>query len=185
MKVEKTLAVLMAILPLVYLAVIALFLLTELDNALYTALSFLVLLGLILAICFATLTKGTNRKFLATANVWMLSTNAAVFLAEIIWYAVSYRDVYIEERNGAMGGGLLLFLILLICTPHWLTYLFTRVCAAINCYRVTKEVNADRSTILHIFAHLIPIVDLFSAIFVLRKVKPCQVCQQPTIDTHK
>ena len=85
MKVEKTLAVLIAILPLVYLAVIALFLLTELDNALYTALSFLVLLGLILSICFAALTKGTNRKFLATANVWMLSTNAAVFLAEIIF----------------------------------------------------------------------------------------------------
>ena len=184
MKLEKTLAVFMALWPVIFLAISGLFILLELDGALFISLIIFVLFGLVFSIAFTIRTQGAKPQFLAKSNILMLGANAAVFLAEMIWLTVSYCDVYTEESNGAMGGGLLLFLILLICAPHWLTYLFTRICAAINCYRVTKDVNADRSTILHIFAHLIPIVDLFSAILVLRKVKPCQVCQQPTIDTH-
>ena len=182
MKQNKALTVLMVLHPIIFLAITGLFIWTESDHVLFTAQSVFVLSGLICCIVFSIRTKDTPAKFLSASNVWILSVNLAVFLAEMVWYTVSYMDVIAEESKGAQEGGLLLFLILVVCLPHWLVYFFTRICAAINCNRATKDLNANMTKTLHILLHLIPLVDLFSAIFVLRKVKACQSCQQPTIE---
>ena len=184
MKDKKLLAVFMTLWPVIFSAISALFISLELDGALFISLIIFVLFGLVFSIAFTIRTQGAKPQFLAKSNILMLGANAAVFIAEMIWLAVSYYNVYTEESNGAMGGGLLLFLILLICAPHWLTYLFTRICAAINCYRATKDLKAEPFRTLHTLAHMIPIVDLFSAITVFLKVKAYQLCQQPTIDVE-
>ena len=181
---KKTLAILTALLPAVYAASVEIsaFFRVE-DEALFTIFGILLLIGFLIPVWFATITAKADKKFLAACNLWFYGGNLLLLACEIVLWIIRYQEVRIAEQNGGMEGGLGLALLILLYLPHWSNYLVVRIVGAISTARTLKGVSGENTRMAHTFLQLIPVVDLVSAIWVLRKVKAFQACQQPPIET--
>lgn len=180
---KKLFTVLTVLLPLAYVLGMIVFLyISPEDEVLFAVLGGITLLGLVICTVFSVITSKADRKFLAVTDIWILAVNLVLYVAEAVWWLVAYVQVRIGEQNGAMEGGLALVLLIFFYTPHWITYLFSRICASINCERVLKDVCGNGVKTFHIILHFFPFTDLISAIWVLRRVNQFQHCQQPPIE---
>lgn len=153
------------------------------DELLFGFLGVYLLLGLFITVLHTVLFRQESPKTVATANLWITVSNLIVFLSCILLLIIRMEETRIAEENGAMEGGLGIFLLIVVYLPHWITYLLARISCAIGCARIWKGrkdgVLGDSLTVLC----LIPVLDLISVIVVLRKVKHCQCFQEPPIET--
>ena len=181
---KKLFAVLTALFPLIYaISMLILAVLGTEDEALFTVLGILLLVGILLPVAFAATSGKAQRKFLALCNLWFYACNLLIFAGELILWVVRFRENQIASQNGAWEGGLVLVLLFLLYLPHWTVYLVVRIVGAISTARTLKGVSEDSTRMSHTFLQLIPVVDLVSAILVLRKVNRFLSCQQPPIET--
>ena len=139
------------------------------------------LLGLIATVLYSVLTRLDSPASAVKANIWILASNLLVFACCLILLTVRFIENRIAEENGAMEGGLLIFLLIVVFLPHWLTYLMARIAGAVCCSKKWpgRKVHGELLGVLS----LIPVADLIIAIILLRKVNPSQRCQQPPIAT--
>ena len=109
---KKVFAVLTALLPAVYLVSIGLSAVYGAeDKALFTILGLLLVIGFLLPVWFAFLAANADKKFLAVCNLWFYGGNLFLFATEIALWIHSYIENRIAAQNGAMEGGLVLFLL--------------------------------------------------------------------------
>ena len=116
-------------------------------------------------------------------NLWVIGGNLLLYTAEIIWLIVQAIDVLKQAQNGAMEGGLGIFLLIVLYLPHWINYLVCRIVAAVQCCRGLKGICSSGKAGIYAILHIFPVLDIISAILVLRKVKTFQRNQQPPIET--
>ena len=180
---KKLFAVLTALLPAIYAASVEIsaFLRVE-DEALFTIFGILLLIGFLIPVWFAVLTAKADKKFLAVCNLWFYGGNLLLLACEIALWIIRFHENKIAEMNGGMEGGLGLALLILLYLPHWSNYLVVRIVGAISTARTLKGISGENTRMAHTFLQLIPAADLLSAIWVLRKVKAFQACQQPPIE---
>lgn len=171
---KKTLSVLTALLPVIYIAALVLLFLRDVTDT--TLLSFMIcycVVAAVLLVAFCILTAGAKRKFLAVTNIWLYAGNLALFLFETAYWLVQLEQTRIAEQNGAMGGGLGLVLLILIYLPHWFSYLLTHIAGAINCVRTLHGICSGVSSAFHTLLQLLPVTDLISACWIAHLVN-CQ-----------
>ena len=180
---KKTFAILTALLPAIYAASVEMsaFLRVE-DEALFTIFGILLLIGFLIPVWFAVLTAKADKKFLAVCNLWFYGGNLLLLAYEIALWIIRFHENKIAEMNGGMEGGLGIALLILLYLPHWSNYLVVRIVGAVSTARTLKGVSGENTRMAHTFLQLIPAADLLSAIWVLRKVKAFQACQQPPIE---
>ena len=166
---KKLFAVLVALIPVLYVTCMLLVLFYE-EDYIPTLLGGIIILGLLFNAAFCALSNKANKKFLATCNLWSLSTNLIVYAAEIIYFIVLVAMSSDIGPSPDMGVGLGIALYIIFCIPHWITYLFTRIFAAINCGIALRNVCSTAVKALHVILHLIPLADLLSAIWVFGRV---------------
>lgn len=165
---KKILSFFTAFLPLIYVAaVFLLFLVDSTDELLLAVMIIYIAVALLLHALFLYHAAKAPPRFLAISNLCLYSGNFLLLLVEIIYWLVYYHQTQIAAQNGAMGGGLGLFLLILLYLPHWATYLLTHIVGA-SCCRITLKGKYSQGTqICHIIMQLLPITDLTSAIWVL------------------
>lgn len=169
---KKTLSVLTALLPLIYVAsLVLLFLLDVTDAPLFGFMIAYCVIAAVLLIAFCILSAGATRRFLAVTNIWLYAGNLALFLFETVYWLVQLEQTRIAEQNGAMGGGLGLVLLILIYLPHWFSYLLTRIAGAINCVHTLRGVCGGGICAFHTLLQLLPVTDLVSAFWIAHLVK--------------
>lgn len=100
----------------------------------------------------------------------------------IIWGFIAVRliDTMIASAEGSMGIGLSIMVLFLLGIPYGLTRLFMLWGSAAVCKHTLRQAVQDRRISLsaanrHIFLHLLPIADIFSAIAVAKTL--CAVPQ--------
>lgn len=169
---KKTLSVLAALLPVIYIA--SLVLLVLLDAADEPLVGFMIaycIIAAVLLVVFSILTAGAKRRFLAVTNIWLYAGNLVLFLFEAVYWLVQLEQTRIAEQNGAMGGGLGLVLLILIYLPHWFSYLLTHIAGAINCVRTLHGICSGGVCAFHTLLQLLPVTDLISACCIVHMVK--------------
>lgn len=173
-----------AALPLVYAAaVLAMFVFRAGDDTLFSMLGGFLLLGAVANICYCVTASKADAHFIAVSNLRCLIDNLIIHIGQIIWLVIYTVNTMEAEKNGAMEGGLGVFLLMLLFIPHWLTYLMTRIACAVLCNRALKSVYCSSGVrTLHVILHLLPIADCISAGWVLRTVNGCHSFQQPPIE---
>lgn len=180
---KKVFAVLTALLPAVYLVSIGLSAVYGAeDEALFTILGLLLVIGFLLPVWFAFLAARADKKFLAVCNIWFYSGNLLLFALEIALWVHRFIENRIAEQNGAWEGGLVLVLLILLYLPHWINYLVVRIVGAVSTGRILSGICEKRTRANLTDLQLLPVADLISAILVLRKVKAFQGCQQPAAE---
>ena len=169
---RKVTTIFNALLPVLYIAAIGLALLINSeDETLFVILGIYLLIGVLFPCLLFIGSTDTSRKFLASSNIWILAGNLLLLCVEIIYWFIVWNETRIAEANGAMGGGLALFLLIVLYIPHWITYLFSRIAAAITCRRALQGISTGNIYALHMLLHLLPFTDLLSALWVYRTVK--------------
>ena len=169
---KKILSAIASFLPLIYIAsLLMLFLLDATDEPLLLFMVCYCIFSAIVVIMLCFITAGADRKFLANTNILLYVGNLGLFIFEIIFWLVQMEQVRIAEQNGAMGGGLALFLLILLYLPHWFSYLLTHVAGAINCLRILHGRRNGFACAIHTILHLLPMTDLISACWVKHTVK--------------
>ena len=169
---KKASTILTAMLPVMYLMAIGLsIVINPNDETLFLILGSYMLIGLLLPCLLFLFTAQAERKFLSIGNIWIIVGNLVLFIAEIVYWLIALKETQIAEANGAMGGGLGLVLLIILYLPHWITYLCSRIVVSINSHRALKDICAQGIRALHAFLHMIPVLDLVSAIWVHWKVK--------------
>jgi hypothetical protein len=153
------------------------------DEVLFLVLGGTVLLSLAFCIGYGTSTQKADSLYLVKMNLLIISGNLILFTAEIIWLIVSSIQVHIATQQGAMEGGLGIFLQIILYLPSWISYLICRFTAASCCFDALKGTVESGTRTLHTIAHLFPVLDMVSAIWVYSKVKHFQTIQQPTIES--
>ena len=180
---KKLFAILVALIPAIYIGAMALFLyIMPEDEVLFAVLAGILLMGALCNCIYCIVSAKADRRFLAVNNIWILGSNLLLYIVEMVWLIVSTIQVRIAEQNGGMEGGLGVFLLILFYTPHWVSYLITRIFSSVNCMRALKGISREGVRILHMFLHFFPITDLISAIWVLFKVNRSHCFQQPPIE---
>ena len=168
---KKTIPVLTAVLPVIYvLSLIILFLLDTSDEPLFAAMAAYCIAATALHFLFYYKTARAERRFLALCNVWIYSGNLALFLFETVYWLIQLGQVRLAEQNGAMGGGLGLVLLFLLYLPHWFSYTLSHIVGAINCDRALRNISGRTVRAANAFLQLAPGTDLLSAFWVLRRV---------------
>lgn len=169
---KKTLSVLAALLPVIYIAsLVLLFLLDAADEPLVSFMIAYCVIAAVLLVTFSILTAGAKRRFLASTNIWLYAVNLALFLVETVYWLVQLEQTRIAEQNGAMGGGLGLVLLILIYLPHWFSYLLTHITGTINCVRTLHGICSGGVCAFHTLLQLLPVTDLVSACWIAHLVK--------------
>lgn len=182
---KRFFGILTALLPALFAAGIGLlFLWSPDDSVVFAFLGGYLLWSLICSIAYATASHKTDSVYLAKLNLWIIGGQLFLFAAEIVWLIITAIDVHIATQQGAMEGGLAIFLLIVFYLPSWLSYLFCRFAAAIGVWDALKETCSASSRMTHTILHIFPVSDLISAIMVYRTVKHCQTFQQPTIETE-
>ena len=180
---KKVFAVLTALIPAVYLIGLGISASVGAeDAALFALLGVKLILGFLLPVWYAVITANADKKFLAVCNLWFYGGNLFLFAIEIALWIHSYIENRIAAQNGAMEGGLLLFLLILVYLPHWANYLVVRIVGSVSTGRILSGICEKRCRLIHMDLQLLPVADLISAILVLRKVNAFQACQQPPIE---
>lgn len=180
---KKLLAVLTALIPAVYLIGLGISASVGAeDAALFALLGVMLILGFLLPVWYAVITANADKKFLAVCNLWFYGGNLLLFALEIALWIHSYIENRIAAQNGAMEGGLLLFLLILVYLPHWANYLVVRIVGSVSTGRILSGICEKRCRLIHMDLQLIPVADLISAILVLRKVNAFQASQQSPIE---
>lgn len=168
---KKIASILVALLPLIYVGTMVTISKNRVtDEQLFVILGVYTLMGFLFPIFFSTASKKAERRFLAVSNVWFYAGNLVLLVAQIIYWLIRFEENRIAEQNGAIEGGLGLFLLIVLFLPHWISYLFTRVAGAVSCSRALKGVCRQEVRILHTILQLFIVTDLLSAIWVCCKV---------------
>lgn len=169
---KKLPSVLVALLPVIYIAAIfAAFCIQPEDELLFAILAAYALLGFFLPVIYCITTAKECKKFMAVSNVCFYAGNLLLFAAEIVFLYVYWQNLRIAEQNGAMEGGLGLVIWAFLFLPHWLSYLCTRIVGAVCCARTLKGVCSTWVKELHILLQLFPVADLLSAVWVCLRLK--------------
>jgi hypothetical protein len=169
---KKTIVVLCALLPVIYvLSLLFLFLQDASDAPLLTFMIIYCVAAAVLHVLFCILTATSERKFLAACNIWLHVGNLLLFIFEAVYWFVQLEQTRIAEQNGAMGGGLGLVLLILLYLPHWFSYFLTHITATINCSRTLQGICTGGVCALLAGLQLLPVTDILSAGWVLRIVK--------------
>lgn len=169
---KKTLATLLALLPVIYLATLGVLAwLDAADEPLLMMMLVYFVAALALHIAYTAHTTHADGRFLAVSSLWISGVNLVFFLAEIILWLVRLEENRIAEANGAMEGGLGLVLMILIYLPHWFSYLMSRITGTISCYRALNGVCSETPRLLHSLLQLLPGGDLLSTIWMIRRIK--------------
>ena len=172
---KKAFAAVMGLLPVLYLLCLGLsFFLDAQDEPLLMMMLGYCAAALAVHIVYSVVTAQTPRRFQAVRNLWFYSVNFAFFLAEIILWLVMLRAVRIAEAEGAIEGGLILVVLILLYLPHWFSYLLTRIVGTISCYRAPQGIVSVNAQLAHCLLQLVPGGDVISALWVLRRVKNSQ-----------
>jgi hypothetical protein len=181
---RKVFNVLIASIPLLYIAaVIAMVYIMPENDALFLILGGVFLLSIVFCIGYSVNNKDSDPVTIATTNLWVIGGNLLLFAAEIIWLIMQAIDVQIQTQNGAMEGGLGIFLLIILYLPHWINYFICRLTAAVHCCRALHGICTSGQSGIYAVLHIFPVLDIISAIIVLRKVKDSHHCQQPPIET--
>lgn len=169
----------MTVWPYLYIAVYFTLSLLPSESAFFLLLVLYILGALILSLCYGNTAKGIRRPDLCRdlsdqdrrIKLWHLPCDL------LIWgyILVMWIDTAIAAANGSMGIGLSYFLLLLIGIPYGLTRIFMLWASASVCREVLTQAASERhvslsTANLHIFLHLLPIADIFSAIWVNNKL---------------
>ena len=180
---KKLLAVLTALLPAVYAVGLQLSAVFKAeDEALFAFLGILFVIGFLFPVWFAVIAARADRKFLAVSNLWFYAGNLLLLASEIALWIIRFHENEIAEQNGGMEGGLGLALLILLYLPHWSNYLVVRIVGAISTARTLKGVCGEGARMAHTVLQLFPVADFVSAVWVLRRVRTFQACQQPPIE---
>ena len=180
---KKVFAVLTTLLPAVYLIGLGISASVGAeDAALFALLGVMLILGFLLPVWYAMITANADKKFLAVCNLWFYGGNLFLFATEIALWIHSYIENRIAAQNGAMEGGLVLFLLILLYLPHWSNYLVVRIVGVVSTGRILSGICEKRCRLIHMDLQLLPVADLISAILVLRKVNAFQASQQSPIE---
>ena len=181
---KKLFGILTALIPAIYVCGLVLFLyLMPEDEVLFAVLGGIILLSLIFCIGYGTTSHKADSLYLAKMNMWIIGGNLLLFAAEIAWLIISMIQVHIATQQGGMEGGLGIFLLIIFFLPSWISYLICRFTAAVCCFDALNGKVSNSAKTLHTILHLFTISDMISAVWVYRKVKHFQTCQQPTIET--
>ena len=169
---KKILSAIAALLPVIYIvSLFVLFLMDATDKPLLLFLVCYCIFAAIVLIVFGFITAGADRKFLANTNILLYAGNLSLFVLEIIFWIIRLEENRIAAENGAMGGGLGLFLLVLLYLPHWFSYLLTHVAGAINCLRILHGRRRGIVCALHAILQLFPVTDLISACWVRHSLR--------------
>lgn len=175
---KKLFAVLVTLIPALYVAGMALFLyIMPEDEVLFAVLGGTVVLSIVLCAFYSVYSKSADKQSLAVTNIWIVAGNLLLFAAELIWLIIQTVRVNIGAQNGELEGGLGIFLLIIFYLPHWISYFVCRCTAAICCQRALRGITGSTTKTIHVLLHLFPVLDLCSAIWVLWKVKHCQSFQ--------
>lgn len=182
---KKLFGILTALVPSFYILTIVLLMHigTE-DEVTIATIVGIVLLALIFCAMYGAFRHKADSLFLARMNLWIIGGNLLVFLGQVVIMIITIIDVRIAEQQGAMEGGLAIVALWILFLPIRINYFFCRVTAALCASRALDNTLYDRYKALHLILHLIPVLDMISAIWVYIKVKYCQNFQQPTIETE-
>lgn len=170
---KKLSATLVALLPLIYISAMACMHTIRIsDEVFFGILGVYTLLGFLFPTLFSILNAKAERSFLTVCNVWFYAGNLALFVAQTVHWFIQLEEVRIAEQNGAMEGGLGLFLtVIFLYLPHWLSYLFTRIAGSVSCSRALKGICRQEVRIMHTVLQLFVLTDLLSAIWVYCKCR--------------
>ena len=165
-------ATLVVLLPVIYVTGMLVFLyIIQDDDYLRNILDAMLILGFLFNVAFCVLCTKSDRKFLTKCNIWSFSTNLLLYAAEIIYFIVLMAMSSDVGPSPDMGVGLGIALYIFFCIPHWIIYCFTRIFAAINCAFALRDVCSTAVKVLHLILHLIPLLDLVSAVWVYCRVR--------------
>jgi hypothetical protein len=181
---KKVSGILTALLPVIYAVCIGCFILIDPDDEiLLSFIGIFILFSIAVCIAYASLGRPADSHFLAKMNLWIIGTNLLLFIAEIVFLIVYTIQVQIAAQQGAMEGGLGIFALIIFFLPSWISYLICRFTAAVCCFDALKGTVKSGTRTMHTVAHLLPVLDMISAILVYIHVKHCQAIQKPTIET--
>lgn len=169
---KKAFSILLPFLPLIYvLSIAGLFFLDANDELLFAILGCFVLLSLALTVLSCSFAHNVPLLLLTRSNIWAAVSNLTLLICEIVYWVITLREIRVAEADGAMGGGLALVVLFLLYLPHWVSYLLTRICGAVNCMRILRHSPDSSNYMLHIPMQLFPITDMISAILLHIRVK--------------
>ncbi len=158
------LSILMLLLPAGFAASLAALFLLQVDSdALILGVPYLYgLLALVVCILYAC--AGKNKNLLIKLGSLPVDIGIAAYFIKYCMDTAQAAD------SGAMGGGLGIFLLVLLLLP----YVFFRIAMGISCARVCAKTVSEHKT-LHILLHLIPIADIVSAFLVYRNASKVNI----------
>jgi hypothetical protein len=169
---KRVFLILSPLLPVIYILSIAgLIIFDANDSQTFAVFGCYIILSLTLSVLGCIFTKDIPQLKVARSHLWSTISNLTLFICEAVYWIITLIQIRKEEEIGAMGGGLALLILILICLPHWISYLLTRITGAVNCTRILQGKSNRLDYFLHTIMHLFPVTDLISAILVLRQVK--------------
>lgn len=145
------------------------------DKVLFAFLGLYMLIGLAVCTMHFTVTLQCEPKEIVMWNTWFLTSNLLVYAVSVVILIVRIIENRIAEENGAWEGGLGIFLLILLCLPHWITYGLSRISAAVGCSRASKIGFNSAIQILLTILHLFPFTDLIAAVILCRKWKRAEM----------
>ncbi len=152
---RKVTPIFTAFLPLGYVCVTAIPFLFQIDSDIL-ALGIPCLYSLIaLVICILYGLSGVNKNLAVKLAALPVDIGIAGYF---LYYCIETAKASAE---GAMGGGLGVFLLILLLLPYLSLRFFQAVSSTVICYRTAKNSRG-----LHCLLHLLPIADIVSAAIV-------------------
>lgn len=172
---KRIVLILLALLPIIHIFSIAALIFLDADDLqTFAVFGCYTILSVTLCVLSCTITKKTPPLLLARHHLWATITNLSLLVCEVIYWIITMIQIRIGESIGAMGGGLALLILIIICLPHWISYLLTRIADAVNCTRILRHNSTEADHFLHAIMRLFPVADLISAIIVLRQLKKAE-----------
>ncbi len=163
---------LIAILPLLYLAMIDLLYLVDASvSALIGVFLIYMVLSMLFTTAFSHYIDCYPRAKLAQYDFLFSLENFLLFLAEVVYWLVQRALMLEQAQNGATEGGLILLLLIILYLPHWVSYFMIRVIGIISCNRMLSGICSKGTKTVHAICHFFPATDVISSLLVLRKIK--------------
>lgn len=176
-----------------YLYFVTVFFLAINDDALMTFFLIYGIGGLVLSFFYGASAKGIRcAERCEDAARWNKTVKLRCIPCDvIIWGFIAVRliDTMIASAKGSMGVGLSIMVLFLLGIPYGLTRLFMLWGSAAVCKHTLRQAVQDRRITLstanwHIFLHLLPIVDIFSAISINRILSEHPSVEQKIVFRH-
>lgn len=176
---KKMFAPLIALLPLLYIAIIGIFLVIgPSDSVLFFFMCAYLLLTVLFTICFYCRLGKYRPKELAVYSLLFSAGNLLLLLVEVIYWIIKEAEIQQQAQTGATEGSLLLLVLLFLCLPHWSSYCIVRIAGMLCCNRSLDDMCSGGTKLAHTMLHFFPVADLISSIWVLIKVNSQQKAHQ-------